>query len=360
MTLDLAVVGGGPAGLAVAIHAARRGFDTAVFERSASVPDKACGEGLMPSGLRELTALGAVERIPPESKAPFFGVRYLQEDGRSVEARFASGPGLGVRRTALIEALRGLAIDAGADLRQRTVRSGETRGGSFALETDQGPVEALLAVAADGLHSPLRRGAGLEGAVAAVRRFGVRRHFELAPWTDLVEVHWAASVEAYVTPVGPRSVNVAFLWEPPPGSEAGFEALLERFPALSERLRGAPAASTARGAGPLEQAVLARSQGRLALAGDAAGYVDAITGQGLSLALASGAALVGALPDDLSGDLGPALRRYDAVLRKRWLRYAIPARALLALARRPVLRKGALGLAGRVPALFRTLVSAVE
>ena len=93
-------------------------------------------------------------------------------------------------------------------------------------------------------------------------------------------MYWADSVEAYVTPVGPERVNVAFLWG---RKEAGFDALLAHFPTLQQRLAGAAVETEARGAGPLLQTVRARHGDRLALAGDAAGYVDAITGQGLSL-----------------------------------------------------------------------------
>ena len=77
----------------------------------------------------------------------------------------------------------------------------------------------------------------------------------------------------------------------------------------------------------------ARTAPRLALVGDAAGYVDAITGQGLSLAFTSAERLVRALPRDLrEPGLTRALRSYDAALRSEWLRYALPARALLGLA----------------------------
>jgi flavin-dependent dehydrogenase len=99
---------------------------------------------------------------------------------------------------------------------------------------------------------------------------------------------------------------------------------------------------------------------RLALVGDAAGYVDAITGQGLSLAFAGARLLVLALPRPLGeAPLSEALRRYDRSLRVAWLRYALPARGLLALARRPRLRKRTLSLLQRAPRLFGALLEAV-
>lgn len=353
---DVVIAGGGPAGLGAAIRSARRGFRTVLFERSGPVPDKACGEGLMPAGALELERLGV--RIPEERCARFRGIRYLQEDGTVLEARFAAGAGLGIRRTALEEALRERALECGAELKAGAVLAARARGDRVELDTASGALEARLLIAADGLHSPLRRAAGLEAPRGdAPLRFGLRRHFELSPWTDLVEVHWEAGIEAYVTPVSPRTVNVAFLRDRA-GSE-DFAALLQRFPLLRDRVAGAPASSETRGAGPLLQRVRAVWAERLALIGDAAGYVDAITGQGLSLAFAASALLMESLPDDLSRDLAPALRRYAARLRPRWLAYALPARALVALSRRPALRRVAFRSLRGVPLAFSALVRAV-
>ncbi|HWE23981.1 MAG TPA: monooxygenase, partial [Myxococcales bacterium] len=125
-------------------------------------------------------------------------------------------------------------------------------------------------------------------------------------------------------------------------------------------IRDAPAESETRGAGPLARRVTARTATGIALIGDAAGYVDAITGQGLSLAFSSAELLVRALPRDLrEPELSRALRRYDASLRGEWLRYAVPARALVALAGRPRLRQAALDLVQRHPSWFRLLLRLV-
>ena len=355
--IDLVIAGGGPAGLATALHAARRGLHAVVFERQGDAPDKACGEGLMPEGLREIEALGVLAWLGQDERAPFHGIRYLQE-GLVLEARFRGGSGLGIRRTALSRALRKAALAAGAELRRGTVTAVRSEGDRALLETSEGPLEARLAVAADGLHSPLRRAAGLAGPAQGPARFGLRRHFSLRPWADLVEVYWTAGAEAYVTPVGPATVNLAFLWERG-AADSDFSALLARFPALRDRVGDAPSESETRGAGPLYQPVRAVASGRLALVGDAAGYVDAITGQGLSLAFTSAALLVGALPPGLAADLRPALLAYQSALRARFRRYALPARALLALSRKPRLRALALRAVARLPGAFPALVHAV-
>lgn len=368
-TVDLAIAGGGPAGLAVAIRAAQAGLSAVVLERAAGAPDKACGEGLMPAGVRALQSLGALDGVPDDQRCLFAGIRYLQEDGAAVEARFSAGPGLGVRRTALSASLSARAVALGAAVRHCAVR-GYRRldGGSgsdspgVVVETDQGEVRARLLVGADGIHSPLRSASGLARSTGEPRRYGLRRHFACAPWSTFVDVHWARGLECYVTPVGPSRVNVAFLWEDAAiGEKASFESLLARFPGVESRLAGAPVESEARGSGPLFRPVRARVADRVALVGDAAGYVDAITGQGLSLAFASAGLLIDALPRPLElSALPAALRRYDRSLRGAWLRYAVPARALLALARRPGARRTALRLFARSPRLFGALLDAVS
>src|SRR5580765_3667216 len=99
---DYAIVGGGPAGLAVAIHAARAGRRAVVVERRRGPLDQACGEGLMPPGVAWLGRLGVA--IPPDESRPFRGVRYVDGD-LTAQAEFVEGTGLGVRRTALSRAL---------------------------------------------------------------------------------------------------------------------------------------------------------------------------------------------------------------------------------------------------------------
>ena len=105
--IDLLVAGGGPAGMAAAIHGARAGLETVVVDRRPGPIDKACGEGLMPHTVRQLENIG----VPLRGKA-FRGIAY-QDSRRRVEAHFRSGSGLGVRRTALSEALHETATAAG-------------------------------------------------------------------------------------------------------------------------------------------------------------------------------------------------------------------------------------------------------
>jgi flavin-dependent dehydrogenase len=331
--LDVLVVGGGPAGLATAIRARQRGLRVAVIDHAAPPIDKACGEGLMPGGTRLLERLGV--ELSPSRCRPFHGIRYVDGD-LVVEGRFAALAGRGVRRVHLHQALVARAETLGVELRWNEAALGLAHAG---VRTGRTLSRARWIVAADGLRSPLRRWAGLEGRPAPRRRFGLRRHYEIEPWSQLVEVHWGAGAEAYVTPVGPRCVGVALLWS---GERRSFDAMLALWPALERRLRGAPGTSRERGAGPLEQRVRAVVSGNLALVGDAAGYVDAVAGEGLSLGFAQAFAVIEAIE---RGDLG----RYAAAHRRIVAGPNARARLLLLLGRRPLLRRWILRAAGARP-----------
>jgi len=355
---DLLVVGGGPAGLAVAAAGARRGLDVLLVERRGLPADKACGEGLLPESVRALQELGALDHLDRARCAPFRSIRWVSEDGSAAEAALPAPGGLGVRRLALSAALVARARELGAEVRERTSLAGHRiePGGAVGVLEGGEVVRARLLVAADGLASPVRDRQGLGRAARGRRRFGLRRHFAVAPWSDAVEVHFSAGAEAYLTPVGPAEVGLAFLFED--GVAPDYPGLLERFPALARRLAGAASTSPPAGAGPLRRRATARTADRLLLAGDAGGYVDAVTGEGLSLAL-SGAWMLGEmLPEALArGASREALRPWERAVGSRYRRYALVTALVLALARRPRLRRRALAFLAARPELFAGLVA---
>ncbi|MER5436385.1 NAD(P)/FAD-dependent oxidoreductase [Streptomyces sp. NPDC002588] len=338
--LDLLIVGGGPAGLATAIHAARAGLDVAVAEPRPTPVDKACGEGLMPGAVQALAELGVA---PPGH--PLRGIRYLdaEDDARHAEAGFRHGPGLGVRRTDLHAALARRAAQLGVPVHPVKADAVTLR-----QDADGVTVSGLTArylAAADGLHSPVRRRLGLDLPDSRPPRYGLRRHFTVAPWTDHVEVHWSARAEAYVTPLGPELLGVAILT----GERAPFDVQLAGFPSLAARLP-AHASSAVRGAGPLRQRVSDRVAGRVLLVGDAAGYVDALTGEGISLALAGAAQLVRCVRGDRPHD-------YEHAWRRASRRHRLLTDTLVRLRARPRLARLIVPTAVRLPSLFTGLVN---
>ena len=158
-------------------------------------------------------------------------------------------------------------------------------------------------------------------------------------------MHWGADAEAYVTPVGPDRVGVAVL----SAQRGSFAEQLDRFPAVRALLGDAEPRSGVRGAGPFRQRATAVARGRVALVGDAAGYLDAITGEGLSLGLAAAAELVACLRADRLEDYPAAHRRVT------WRGEAL-TRGMLGAARVPALRGLIVPVAAAVPPAFRSAV----
>jgi flavin-dependent dehydrogenase len=287
---DLLIVGGGPAGLASAINARQQGLSVIVAEPRDNPIDKACGEGVMPGGLAELAALG----VDPAGM-PLRGIAYLNEHRRA-EAAFRGGPGRGVRRTTLHAELASRAKEQDTEWIATRITSvdQDTRGVTAA------GIRTKWLIGADGLHSAVRRAVGINAVAGRPRRYGLRWHYQVPAWSEFVEVHWSRWGEAYVTPVEPDLVGVAILSRERPD--------LAWFPRLAHHLQGA-SRGRARGCGPMRQVVSRRVAGRVLLVGDAAGYEDALTGEGVSLAVKQAAAAVRAIVDDTPSSYESAWHR---------------------------------------------------
>lgn len=336
--IDVLVAGGGPVGLVTALYAHRSGLEVLVVEPRVDAIDKACGEGLMPEAIARLADLGV---DPPG--CDFAGIRYV-DGSRSAEARFSAGHGRGVRRTALHRALLDRVREAG--IATTTGRVAEIQ--QSPTHVTAAGVQARYLVGADGLHSTVRSAVGLDAAARGRQRYGVRQHFRVAPWTDLVEVHWLPHAEVYVTPVSDDVVGLAVL----SGRPVSLTGAIAALPAIFARLGGAEPASSERGAGPLRQATSARTSGRVMLVGDAAGYVDALTGEGLRMGFAEAEAVVDAIA-----------REDAACYEAQWLEltrsYRRLTNTLLWVAGSRVLRPTIVPAARALPGVFRRVVDAI-
>lgn len=335
--IDLLVAGGGPAGLATALYGAKAGLDVVVVEKRSGTIDKACGEGLMPHSVAQLHRLG----VDPAGRA-FRGITY-HDESRSVTAAFHAGAGRGVRRTTLHTALRESVAEAGVRIVQGNV--GEVTQDTFSVRG--GGFRARYLAAADGLHSPIRASLGLEVRQRGRRRWGLRRHVQVAPWSDTVDVHWAAGAreEAYVTPVTDDCVGIAILTS----HRGRFDDHLRSFPALADRVAAHPHGRDM-AAGPLRQRVRSRRAGRVLLVGDAAGYVDALTGEGLGIAFGGAELLVASVAADQPAD-------YDRAWRQMSRRYRLLTSAALFATQQPLVRGRVVPAASRLPRVFDVLVN---
>jgi flavin-dependent dehydrogenase len=339
--VDVFIIGGGPAGLATAIAARKKGFEVTVADGAEPPIDKACGEGLMPGALEALEELG-VSLHASEGRA-FCGIRFL--DGKTVaEASFPVGNAIGIRRTILHE---------------RLVEHAEACGGSFLWKTpvtgifpdgvEAGGIKfpAKWIVGADGSASRVRKWAGIAAHQREERRFAFRQHYRVKPWTDFMEVHWGHEMQAYVTPLGAEEICVALI-----ACKPGIRmvAIEKEFPFLAEKLRGAELLSTERGAVTGLHRVKRVYRNNVALVGDASGNIDAITGEGLCLGFQQAVALAKAFEAE-------NLERYQRAHSHLAKRPRMLEKLLLLLDRRPVLRRHVLRVLSADPKMFARLLA---
>jgi menaquinone-9 beta-reductase len=319
----VAIVGGGPSGATTAILLARRGHPVTLFDRARFPRDKACGEGLMPPGVGVLRRLGLHDAILATGARPLHDVTYQHEGGHpAATAIFPSPPtgepasGLGIRRTtfdaALVDAIR---REPAVTLREGErvtglVRdsSGVVTGVSVGGET----VDATVVIGADGLHSTIRRWAGLAMPVGAGGRYGLAGHWRLDVRDRTgIRVTFCRGHEWYEAPVGPDTLLVSVLAG---GSGAPFNARTYAAAARAAvpSTRDAELVAGPLGAAQFRQRARTVSDGHVFLVGDAAGYDDPTTGEGLAIGMLLAERLALHLDGVLSGRLPhrEAARRY--------------------------------------------------
>jgi flavin-dependent dehydrogenase len=340
------------------------GLRVELFERARFPREKPCGEGLMPGGVAVLRRLGLAEQL---GGAPFHGVRY------HFAGRVAGGPfptalgetpvGLGFRRGELDKSL----FEAAAATRGVTAHTGTQveaaildRGRVVGLRAGGADVRAPLVVAADGVRSRLRHQLGLDVAPRR-RRVGMRVHFQLAPghqqppWVD---VFVARGYELYVTPLPRNELLVAALTEPRMIAQPAPQQLREwvaQPPELAERLEGAQQLTPLQGVFPLGARARRGYGPGIVLLGDAAGFIDPVTGGGMSQALMT-AELLAAYAARGVERCDEWLPEFDRRRRAMLRDYERLTRAMLWLTQFPALANSVLRGVTAVPGLFSHLV----
>jgi flavin-dependent dehydrogenase len=256
-----------------------------------------------------------------------------------LKAEFSNGYGAGVRRTVLHEALRGRAAELGVELRWGS-RVEDLRNSVAVVDGEE--CGFRFAIIADGQQSLWRERLGFADVNLKRQRFGFRRHYRVAPWSSYVEVYWADGAQMYVTPVAEDEVGVALLTS---DQRADFDAELKRFPTLAARVRSVEVCSKLRGAVCATRKVTHVTRGNAAMIGDASGSVDAITGDGISIALHQAKALARAIKTN-------DLQSYEDAHRKILRRPRQMGELLIVLDGNPRFRRKALAAMTKHPEIF--------
>lgn len=327
--------------MAAAIAARAKGLRVTLVDSRTPPIDKACGEGLLPEAVAVLRHLGVDLDFP--SAIAFAGIRF-SDTHYSASARFPRGTAFGLRRTALHKLLLDRAATAGVSFVWGARVSGFDCAGA---KVNGEWIRCHWLIGADGQQSSVRRFAKLGRDLRGPTRFGFRRHYAVAPWTDLVEVHWGETCQLVVTPTGAEEICVSLFSS---DLHLRIDHALREFPELARHLRDARPASTQAGAVTLLGRTRAVTRETIALVGDASGTVDGIAGLGLSLAFQQAQALAEAL------DRGN-LAHYESAHRRIMRTAARMTRLLLLMSASATIRRKAMRLFAAYPAIFSKLIS---
>jgi flavin-dependent dehydrogenase len=339
---DVFVIGGGPAGLAAAIAARRRGLHVVVADGNKPPIDKPCGEGLMPDSIATLQQLGV--EIAPGEGYPLQGIKFLEKE-KSATACFPAGPGVGLRRPILHKKMLNQAAALGVQFLWETPVTGIRKNGVRLAGGDFVPAQWIIG--ADGGQSRVRWWAGLDSCNQKQSRLAWRAHFNVAPWSEYVEIHWGENAQAYVTPVSANEVCVVMASR---NENRDIRVALKQFPQLANRLNGERLSRPARGTITTMHRLKRVCRGNVALIGDSSGSVDAITGEGLSLSFHQAMALAEAMEKN-------CLDLYQKAHRQFARRPTFMARLLLLLDGRTRLRHRTLTVFRHNPEVFARLIS---
>ena len=343
MTLyDAIIVGAGPAGASMSAHLAKRGFRVLLLDRAAFPRDKACGEYTSPETERVLERLGALDLVLEAGARRLPTMKVISPAGRAFSMEYSplghsAGPHvLATPRQVLDATLVDYARRCGVEVRERErveevmMRDGRATG----VMLRGREIEARLVVGADGVHSLVVRSLGLAAPLRWPQNLGMVAHYRgYQGLDDWGEMHVSPQGYAGLAPLSGGLLNVGLVMPMKRASEGNgataaerFEAFAFSFPGVAQALQGAERVSKVRGVGPIGARVLRASGPGYLLVGDAAGFFDPFTGEGVYKAL-RGAELAAEVAghalerDDLSAR---SLSAYDKLRRREfWAKDAV-------------------------------------
>jgi menaquinone-9 beta-reductase len=380
--IDVVVVGAGPAGSAAAILLAERGWSVTLLDKAAFPRPKICGEYLSPEAARVMDRLGVLKAVDAAGAQPLSGMRIVAPDGTVLDGTYpTSGPWRGYRDHALairrevfdrilLERARALPVD----VRERhrvtglIVEGGLVRGVKTE-SADGAPMElrSRLVVGADGRASVVAHALGLVRP-HRLRRLALIQHVSgIEGLGDRGEIYVDPPDYSILNPVAPGIVNVSLvvpLAHARPYSarlETFMEARLRQLRHVPGRLAGMKAEGPVMAMGPLAYRVGEPRVGGVLLAGDAAGFYDPFTGEGLYTALRSAELLAEvAHPALTTGDVSAgALAPYARAKRAAFADKARVTQALQLIIAHRRLANSAARFLQRRPALLGTLMGVI-
>lgn len=351
---DLLIIGGGPAGTAAAITAARRGRRVVLLERGRFPRHKVCGEFVSPESISVLESL--LQRSPELrlNSVPRITAARLFID-EQVLSTVVDPAAASVSRHELDHALWQAAVRAGVDARQQCTVKEISGDGSFAVSTSEERFEARCVIHAAGRWSNLRHAS--QPNLGGVKWLGVKAHFAEAEPAPSVDLYFFEHGYCGVQPGQNCGVNVCAMVRSDVATS--LPEVFRRSLPLEKRSRGWQPLTEVVSTSPLLFRKPEPIRGNVLNVGDAAAFIDPFVGDGISLALRSGTLAADCLACFLDGEdtLETAAENYRRQYNEQLLgvfRTSSKIRRLLAL---PYPARAALlMLFGNIPALTRYFV----
>ncbi|MFC4777651.1 NAD(P)/FAD-dependent oxidoreductase [Paenibacillus sp. GCM10023252] len=333
---DVIIAGAGPAGSTLAWLLARQGVRVRILDAATFPRRKPCGEALNPGAVAALNRLGlSLARsplLPLEHYSLLCGWRMVS-GSQEVEASYPSGMyGVGCKRELLDQWLLEEALSAGAELQQGMLAEGvfmehgRIQGvhGRMTASEKAFKYEAPFIVGADGLRSNIARTSGLRKAGRRRKAAFSARVEGLPAIGQAVELFLAPDLVLGMAPVGGGASNLTMVVQPAAAGlaardkEAAIRAASERWPGLASRLRDAVLEGDVLASGPFDRPTTSLVRDGLLLIGDAAGYYDPLTGQGIYRALRGAELGAEALVDALEQNSSSPLLHYERRCRQEF------------------------------------------
>lgn len=333
MATKYAVIGGGPVGLYTALLLSQTG-EVDVYEKGSWPRDKVCGQGIMPSGAALLKDVGV--QFNEKNSHQFKGIKYIDQNLELV-GHFKKLPS-GMERSVLSNQLYELC------LKNKNINLLSNR----RVESLVGLEKYTHVYACDGLHSPIRKLTEVEKVRSNGLRMGARMHVDQAPWSEFVEVYWQKGIEAYVTPVSDKRIEIAFLWYKDQFSPSGHldRKLMDTFSELFSKIQTHKIDNDFKAYGPFNRYSSVISKDNITFLGDAYYFLDGITGEGISLGLKSAKIMTGS----------ETQLKKELKVKLLYLNYQLWVRLALSLSRYPWLRRNLMKIFSKFQAGFDTVL----
>ena len=318
--VDVAIVGGGPAGSTCAAFCAAAGLRTLILERETFPREKVCGDCLNPACWPVLERLELAEQVQNCQHAPLNAVEFIAIGGEKLRIELAHRDRhmISIKRSLFDHLLLNRARILGAEIREEAtlIALDRTAAKNWKIDIVRETFAARMAVGADGRNSTVARLRSLLPRLER-ERVALQAHIPLPKgFGNQVVLQFLPEGYSGQAPVNDRELNLCLVGRPP---------TISSLRTWAEQEFNLPASQPWRTITPLTRAPISVAHENLFFIGDAARVVEPFTGEGIYYALRSGELAANAIikilrDEDRQSAIRQFVRAHRAMYRGRlWI-----------------------------------------